>query len=131
MKQVIGFITVLFISGFLSAQTVIPDAAAIDNKAELKVHSTNRGVVIPALSENQIFSIGNAATGLWIYNTTKNNFVSYDGSSWNDMAKTRTLAADPAGTYRGEYYFNTTDNTLNYWNGSAWVKIGLTGATIP
>ena len=68
--------------------------------------------------------ITSPATGLWIYNTSQNQFYIYDGSDWIPMTQTVTGTVDPTATNEGEYYFNTSDNKLHYWNGTVWITVG-------
>lgn len=122
MKKIV-LLFLLFASFSAFSQVVIPDEAQIDTKAELKVYSLTRGVLIPRLTTAQMNSVPSPATGLWIYNTTLHLFYFYD-VSWQTMTKTRTDAADPADKYEGEYYFNTVDNKIHYWDGTSWVIVG-------
>lgn len=123
MKHI--FLLILFFISFSTySQVVIPDNAQIDDKAELKVYSTDKGVLIPRLTTAQMNAMPSPADGLWIYNTTVNLFYVYDATAWQPLSKTRTAAADPADKYEGEYYFNTIDNKLHYWDGTSWITIG-------
>lgn len=54
--------------------------------AELDIQSTNKGVLIPRITEAQRNSIGSAATGLLIYQTDNTpGFYYYNGSSWEKL----------------------------------------------
>ncbi len=56
-----------------------------DSTAELEVYSTNKGLLPPRISNNDILSISNPAEGLMIYNTTTKILNYYNGSSWKDI----------------------------------------------
>ena len=122
MKNIL-LLLLLSISFSAFSQVVIPDEAQIDTKAELKIYSTDKGVLIPRLTTSQMNAMPTPATGLWIYNTSFQSFYFYD-ASWQTMTKTRTDAADPADKYEGEYYYNTTDNKLHFWDGTSWIIVG-------
>lgn len=122
MKNLV-ILFLLFVSFSAYSQVVIPDNAQIDPKAELKIYSTDKGVLIPRLTTSQMNAVPSPATGLWIYNTSLQLFYFYD-ASWQPMTKTRTEAADPTDKYEGEYYYNTTDNKLHFWDGTSWIIVG-------
>jgi hypothetical protein len=50
--------------------------------AALDVNSTNKGMLVPRLTETQKVAIAAPAQGLLIYNTTSNSFQYYNGSIW-------------------------------------------------
>ena len=56
-----------------------PDASSI-----LDVTSTNKGMLVPRLTETQMNAVASPANGLLVYNTTKNKFYYYDSnkSKW-------------------------------------------------
>ena len=122
MKHIV-YIFLMFFSYESFSQVVIPLEGQVDLKAELRVYSTDKGVLIPRLTNAKMNAITLPATGLWVYNTTLHLFYFYDSSTWNPVSQTKTGTADPANKYKGEYYFNTTDNKLHYWNGTSWVIV--------
>jgi hypothetical protein len=48
----------------------------------LDVSSTDKGVLIPRLTQTQMENLSNPVAGLQIYNTTKNCLYTYSGSAW-------------------------------------------------
>ncbi len=57
------------------------------SSALLDVSSTNKGVLIPRLTQTQMENLSNPVAGLQIYNTTKNCLYTYTGSSWSGEKK--------------------------------------------
>ncbi len=55
-----------------------------DSSAALEISSTDKGLLLPRISNNDILSISNPVEGLMIYNTTTNKLNFYNGSSWID-----------------------------------------------
>jgi hypothetical protein len=62
--------------------TTIPD-----EKSQLDVTSTSKGILIPRLTNTQRNNIRNPPEGLMIYNISTNNYNLYDGTSWKAMQK--------------------------------------------
>lgn len=122
MKQLIILALILF-SSQLYSQVVFPEEAQIEPKAELKVYSTDKGVLIPRMAGLEMLSIKEPATGLWIYNTSNEGFYHYNGNTWQQMEKTQT---DPGVSpfYNGQIYFDETTEKIKFWDGAAWVSIG-------
>ncbi len=58
------------------------DGSTPDNSAMLDVKSTTKGFLPPRMTTAQRDLISSPATGLTIYNTTKNCNETYNGSSW-------------------------------------------------
>ncbi|TRX62713.1 hypothetical protein FNH22_01045 [Fulvivirga sp. M361] len=52
--------------------------------AELEVVSSDKGILIPRLTSQDLVS--NPAEGLLIYNTTEGKFYCYDGSEWQELS---------------------------------------------
>lgn len=107
----------------LFGQVVIPNEAQIDPKAELKVYSTDKGVLIPRLSGLDMLAIKDPAMGLWIFNTSNNEFYFFNGTIWQRMQQ---MPLDPisATLYKGEMFYSDVDKKVKFWNGTAWVTIG-------
>ncbi len=71
MKKVLIFLILLLflaISGF-SQVAINNDGSAPDSSAMLDVKSTNKGLLIPRMTQTQIEAISNPADGLQVYNT--------------------------------------------------------------
>lgn len=80
MKKLLFF---LFFGGcnFLLAQTGIgtntPNASA-----QLDISATNKGLLIPRMTQAEMNSVSNPVAGLQVYNTTKGNIYTYNGTTW-------------------------------------------------
>ncbi|NTW31485.1 MAG: DUF2341 domain-containing protein [Bacteroidetes bacterium] len=72
-------------NSFSQGIAVNTNGAEADNSSILDVSSTNQGVLISRMSNNQRIAISSPATGLMVYNTDCNNFNYYNGSEWVDM----------------------------------------------
>jgi hypothetical protein len=90
MKKVSFFIVMfLFISITLFAQVSInTDNSAPDNSAMLDVKSSDKGMLIPRLSQSQILAISNPADGLLVYCTTFSKMYIYVATAlqWKEVA---------------------------------------------
>ena len=75
------FIAIVMFSQNTYAQvgigTSTPDASAL-----LDLHSTEKGLLIPRMTEGQRLGITNPATGLWVYDVTKNHMYYFNGTVW-------------------------------------------------
>ena len=78
----------IFISLQLSAQVgVNTDGTVPDNSAMLDVKSTSKGLLVPRMTQNQIFAINSPANGLLVFCTTDNKFYAYvaSASMWKEI----------------------------------------------
>lgn len=90
-------------SGAAGIGTTTPDVSSL-----LEIKSTNKGLLIPRMTQTQRNAIASPAKGLLIYQTDKNpGFYYYDGSSWN-----------------GSAYWKKSGNKIFYNSGN--VGIGVT-----
>jgi hypothetical protein len=137
MKKIVLYIGIIIgvgISGTSYSQTVIPDESAIDATAALKVTSpsSDKGVMFPALTTIQMYSIIEPATGLLIFNTDENEYMFYNGTAWSPISKTiETGTNATTNISESELRFYTVDNSLMFLDGTAsWLKIGTSLNTI-
>ena len=80
---------------FGMAQVAInQNGAAADPSAVLDLQSTEKGLLIPRLSNLERAAITVPATGLLIYNSSENLFQYYDGTQWVDIGSGGTNAGD-------------------------------------
>jgi len=112
MKRTLLLIATALLLGIQSyAQTGVAintTGADPDISAMLDVSSTEKGLLIPRMSEAQRTAIVLPAKGLLVYQTeTPEGFYYYDGTSWNHLASAN-------GTAPGQ---------MQYWNGTAWVTV--------
>ncbi|MEO6454915.1 MAG: tail fiber domain-containing protein [Ginsengibacter sp.] len=109
-------ICLAFITQMLMAQnaigigTLTPNASAI-----LDVTATNKGILVPRLSNTQMSSITSPAAGLLIYNTDSAAFAYRTSTGWVFMKGNATASNDwstkgNAGTDTAKNFIGTTDN---------------------
>lgn len=84
MKKTFLLLAILLIkSSLLFSQVAInADGSPPDPSAMLDVKSTDRGLLIPRISNSDRNQIPSPATGLMIYNTTTNQINFYNGNFW-------------------------------------------------
>ncbi len=83
--KIISLLWVLFLANALNAQVAINSTnTAPDNSAMLDVSSTDKGILIPRMTQNERDNnIASPATGLLIYQTDGTaGFYYYNGSAW-------------------------------------------------
>ncbi|MHC1776286.1 MAG: FISUMP domain-containing protein [Lentimicrobium sp.] len=96
------------------------DNSSPDNSAMLDVSATNKGVLIPRLTNAQRDAIL-PGTGLVIYNSSVNNIEFYNGSAWYQLI-TNLLAPPTGGTHVSSkiqiiWNWNTVAGAAGYkWN---------------
>ncbi len=91
------------------------DGSQPDNSAMLDVKSTDKGILIPRMTQAQRDAITNPATGLMVYVTDDNNYYYYNGTSWQQLANgggsgTGWQLTGNTGTTNGTDFIGTTDN---------------------
>ena len=57
-------------------------AATADASAILDLTSTTEGFLPPRMTTVQMNAVGSPATGLMVYDTTTNQWMGYNGTSW-------------------------------------------------
>ena len=62
------------------------DSYTPDNSAILDIKSTDKGLLLPRLTNSEIASINNPPAGLIVYSTDENKPVYFDGNKWNTYA---------------------------------------------
>lgn len=97
MKSLIFLITVLLANFYCFGQAKIKvefegvtinntSDDIINNSAVLDIHSSDKGVLFPSFTTDQRDLINAPAPGLFIYNTTVNNYEFWNGTAWMGMA---------------------------------------------
>jgi len=93
------FATVLLLGIQTFAQTGVAintNGADSDNSAMLDVSSTEKGILIPRMTEAQRTAIALPAKGLLVYqNDGTEGFYYYDGSAWTNLASGTLTETDP------------------------------------
>jgi hypothetical protein len=83
---VLGNNSVTFVqtSGGLRSSTLLASMSggAVDPSAVIEGRATNKGFLPPRLTATQIFAISTPATGLIVFNTTRNKAAYFDGITW-------------------------------------------------
>ncbi|MCX6268330.1 MAG: hypothetical protein NTW16_13380 [Bacteroidetes bacterium] len=88
-KFAILVVILLLTSSALFAQvSITTDYSAPDNSAMFDVKSTNKGMLVPRMTQTEIEAIVNPANGLVVFCTSSNTFFSYIShiSSWKEIA---------------------------------------------
>ncbi len=86
------------------------DGSAPDNSAMLDIKSTDKGLLIPRMTQSQRNAISNPVQGLLIYQTDNSpGFYFYENSQWISFGK---------------------DPTADYWDGSDFIRNGNVLVTI-
>jgi len=88
MKRFILLFAVLCTMKQLTAQSVGIGTTAPDAKALLEIKSTTKGLLIPSMTTSQRLSITAltpAPSGLMVYDTDRDEFYHYTGSSWTPI----------------------------------------------
>ncbi len=90
---------VLGTAGILSAQSGVKIAATsgtADPSSMLDIESTNKGMLIPRMTEAQRNAIASPATGLLVFQTDNSAaFYYYNGSGWVSLSTGATLSGTP------------------------------------
>lgn len=82
MKKILFFLLTILISQFIHAQSVGIGTTSPDASAALDVTSTNKGFLLPQVSQTTRLAIPNPAEGLLVYDTTYQRFYQYQLGVW-------------------------------------------------
>lgn len=101
MKKTVTILIILLLSiANITAQVAINDnGASADNSAMLDISSSDKGVLIPRLTDTQKNNISNPANGLLIYNSTNKYFEYYDNNVWNILKPAQNVSFVIDGDY--------------------------------
>ncbi len=135
MKKLSFFISmILLVSSAMFAQVGIStDNSAPDNSAMLDVKSSNKGILPPRLTLEQIFAIPTPAEGLYVYNMTLHIMCFFDGTIWRKTDGTGMISI---GTYYGGGIIFYVDGTGQHgliaapYDQSSGAQWGCSGNTI-
>jgi len=90
MKKTSRFIAVFLLAVSISAQAQVginSTGADPDNSAMLNVSSTNKGILVPRMTEFQRIAIATPAKGLLVYqNDGTDGFYYFDGTAWTNLS---------------------------------------------
>lgn len=86
LRRVFLALAVYSICGMTFAQVGInTDNSQPNASAMLDIKSTDKGVLIPRLTTDQINGISSPATGLLVYNSDDQNFMYFNGTTWREI----------------------------------------------
>ncbi len=100
--------------------------ADADPSAILELVSTNKGLLIPRLTNSERGNIDSPATGLLVYDTSLSGFYYWTGSSWKAIAGINSSSGTvlPSSAGEGDLFYNTSTNNLFVYAENAWASIG-------
>ncbi|MFQ3578944.1 MAG: hypothetical protein SNJ71_02230 [Bacteroidales bacterium] len=109
------------------------NTTSIHQTAALHVHSTDKGILVPALASPTAITdtYPNPPTGTLFFNTTHNRFMYNAGTpatpEWKfvgePLKQTTAELTTATGYYIGELRYNTTDNKMYIWDGTVWRQL--------
>lgn len=82
MKKILLFLSFIMIVHFSNAQTVGIGTNQPNSSAALDVTSTDKGFLLPLLSQTARLNISNPADGLMVYDTTFQRFYQFQQGTW-------------------------------------------------
>lgn len=109
------------------------DFEAIHTTAQLHIHATDKGVLLPSLTTAEMNSIASPPSGLIIYNSTYARYMYNSGTpampQWKlvggvVLSNSAGLQSS-SGEYVGEIRYNTTTDTLWFWDGTNWNELDI------
>ena len=121
-----GFVLITAASSQVNAQNGVginPTGAAAHPSAALDVASTNKGVLVPRMTEAEKVAIASPANGLLIFQTDGVTGFWY----YNATTSAWVQAVGPQGA-AGAFPNGTTAGEMMYWNGTAWASIAPTNS---
>ena len=88
LKAIILSAALLMAATCYTQVAINTDGTASDNSAILDVKSTDKGMLIPRMTQAQIAAITSPANGLVVFNTTNSRFYFYDDGTgeWKEIA---------------------------------------------
>lgn len=92
MKKVL--LTVLILISYLSVAQVGIGTSSPDASAALEISSTNKGMLIPRLTNDQIITILNPTKGLVVYSTDEDCIILFNGSNWLNSCTNEIILHD-------------------------------------
>jgi len=121
----------MILPAYLQAQVAInTDGSNPDNSAMLDVKSTDKGILIPRMTQAQRDAINAPATGLLIYQTDNNpGFYYWDGSNWVAAEGAKKIDDLIDGRYTGHSVFlgesagQNDDGSNNYNTGIGYATL--------
>ncbi|HPH90868.1 MAG TPA: tail fiber domain-containing protein [Ferruginibacter sp.] len=134
MKKVLLFLSALFCLS-ANAQNIGIGTNSPSASAMLDITASNKGILVPRLTNAQMVAIASPANGLLVYNTDSAAFAYHNAAAWIFLKGNTTASSDwstrgNAGTNAAINFIGTTDNTalsfrVNNLNGGSIDPIRL------
>lgn len=84
---ILFFICILVFESSIFGQVAVnTDGSDPDGSSMLDIKSTNKGMLIPRMTESEILAIPNPVNGLLVFNTNNNKFYFYEVNKWRELA---------------------------------------------
>jgi hypothetical protein len=116
MKKLFTLFSCLFLLAHCPfAQSVGIGTNAPNASAQLDVTATNKGILVPRLTNAQMLTIASPANGLLVYNTDSSAFAYRNATAWvflkgNAIGSNNWNTLGNAGTNAATNFIGTTDN---------------------
>jgi hypothetical protein len=85
MKRILFSLLAILITHFAYSQNVGIGTATPNARAALDINSTTKGLLIPSMTTLQRFAIASPPNGLMVYDTERNSFYHYNGTTWSAL----------------------------------------------
>jgi hypothetical protein len=117
--------------GTTSGSVGIGVNTTINASAIVDITSTTKGVLLPRLTSTQRTAISSPATGLFLYDTTDNEYEYYNGTAWTAIQSKLTNPVTGSGATGQVAYWNGTNSQTGsnnlFWD-DANARLGIGGA---
>lgn len=97
-------------AGHVRAQNVAIGTATANASALLHLESTNKGFLMPRLTNTQMNAVASPATGDIVWNSTYSNFYYYTGVFWTPLLGSGWSLTGDAGTSASTNFLGTKDS---------------------
>jgi|GEM_PF-1414700 len=97
-----------------------------DPSAILELVSSDKGLLIPRLTESEREGISSPASGLLVYDTDKSSFYYWSGKKWEAVGGTAVVSGTtyPETSREGDLFYNTGDKFLYIYVSGEWEQAG-------
>jgi hypothetical protein len=117
----VASLLLLFASIRLFSQSVGIGTGNPHASAMFEVQASNKGVLIPRLTQAEVSAIISPAQGLMVFNTSSNSFQYYNGTQWNNVAHSGIVSGSP----------NKIPRFIGLWGlGSGLMTDNLSGVSV-
>jgi hypothetical protein len=83
MKRTLFLLLAALTTHFMHSQSVGIGTTTPNARAALDINSTTKGLLIPSMTTSQRLAIASPPNGLMVYDTERNSFYHYTGSTWS------------------------------------------------